>query len=191
MALDEARNQADEGRGRWRPTRLEPALLNEDVVRWKLRGEELLKRSGIPYTIIRAYSPPPRPWNDPDPKDFNVAILQQADGGGVSGVITRADLGHVAAEALLRPAARGTSFEAINVGKDASAAQLAAIRTISPTFPEWKEAMGMLAKDPPVSQASETSFAAPDTGQDQGSAMTSRTPAVAAKWEGDTITLTR
>jgi hypothetical protein len=48
LALDEARNQADEGRGRWRPTRLEPALLNEDVVRWKLRGEELLKRSGIP-----------------------------------------------------------------------------------------------------------------------------------------------
>lgn len=48
LALDEARNKADERRGRWRPTRLEPALLNEEVVRWKLRGEDALKRSGIP-----------------------------------------------------------------------------------------------------------------------------------------------
>ena len=48
LALDEARNAADEARGRWRPTRLEPALLNEDVVRWKLIGEDAVKRSGLP-----------------------------------------------------------------------------------------------------------------------------------------------
>jgi hypothetical protein len=48
VALDEARNRADEAKGRWRPTRLEPAMLNEDVIKWKLRGESALKESGLP-----------------------------------------------------------------------------------------------------------------------------------------------
>jgi len=116
LALDEAQNKKDEARGRWRPTRLEPAMLNEDVVKWKLRGEEMLRASGLPYTIVRSYSPQPRPWNDPKPEGFNIAILQ---GGseGVSGVINRSDLGHVAAQALISPKTTGTTFEAINVPK--------------------------------------------------------------------------
>lgn len=116
LALDQVQNKENEARGRWRPTRLEPAMLNEDCVKWKLRGEEMLRSSGLPYTIVRSYSPPPRPWNDPSPSDFNIAILQ---GGseGVSGVINRSDLGHVTAQALISPETTGTTFEAINVPK--------------------------------------------------------------------------
>ena len=44
----------------WKRVRVEPSLLNPEVIRFKLSGEEQLKMSGVPYTIVRAYSPPPR-----------------------------------------------------------------------------------------------------------------------------------
>ncbi len=134
LSLDEVQNKKDEARGRWRPTRLEPAMLNEDVVKWKLRGEEMLRASGLPYTIVRSYSPPPRPWNDPKPEDFNIAILQ---GGseGVSGVINRSDLGHVAAQALISPKTTGTTFEAINVPKAVPDDQVCVCGSLPPPRP--------------------------------------------------------
>ena len=184
LALDESQNKKDEARGRWRPTKLEPALLNEDVVLWKLRGEELLKTSGIPYTIVRSYSPPPRPWNDPKPEDFNIAIFPvQGDGEGISGVINRSDLGKVAAQALASPKTAGRTFEAINVPKTVSADQVSMVQKINPTFPNWKESLNTLAKDQPVSTTSSVSMQISEKGRKQEGVGGTRE----VIWDGDTM----
>ena len=161
------------------------------MIKWKLRGEEMLKESGLPYTIVRAFSPPPRPWNDPKPEDFNVAIFQ-ADAPKVSGALTRSDLGRVAAEALARPETVGTTFEAINVPKDLAADQLPLLKKFNPKFPEWKESVKTLVKDAPVSKRS---YAIGDSERKastwQGDTLTvgksASTQAKNAQWEGDTF----
>ena len=126
-------------------------MLNEDVIRWKLDGEEMLKASGVPYTIVQAYAPPPRPWNDPDPKEFNIAILQ-GKGSLFPGIISRSDLGHVAVEALIRPGTENTTFQAINARKDLPEDTVAVILKADPKFPDWKGSLDNLAKDAPATK---------------------------------------
>eukprot|EP00286_Rhodomonas_abbreviata_P023122 CAMPEP_0181296836 /NCGR_PEP_ID=MMETSP1101-20121128/4915_1 /TAXON_ID=46948 /ORGANISM="Rhodomonas abbreviata, Strain Caron Lab Isolate" /LENGTH=364 /DNA_ID=CAMNT_0023401725 /DNA_START=109 /DNA_END=1203 /DNA_ORIENTATION=- len=95
----------------------------KDVLFWKLRGENLLRESGTPYTIVRAYSldnaaekskpqgkskgesasstagsptPPPEPTME--------LLLFQGDKAGVGGLISRHDLAAVAVAAMQLPA---------------------------------------------------------------------------------------
>ena len=130
----------------WKRVRVEPSLLNPDVIRFKLSGEEQLKMSGVPYTIVRAYSPPPRPWSDPREKDFSLAVFQRDD-AGVSGVISRSDLGHLAAEALVNSQTDFTTFQAMNIKTGLSQEQAAIVRRANPRFPDWKGSLTSLAKD--------------------------------------------
>lgn len=52
----------------------------------------------------------------------------------------------------MAPRTRGTTFEAINVGKDATREQVALVQKLNPAFPRWKEALGVLSQDPPASE---------------------------------------
>ena len=130
----------------WKRVRVEPSLLNPEVIRFKLSGEEQLKMSGVPYTIVRAYSPPPRPWSDPREKDFSLAVFQRDD-AGVSGVISRSDLGHLAAEAVVNSQTDFTTFQAMNIKTGLSQEQAAIVRRANPRFPDWKGSLTSLAKD--------------------------------------------
>jgi hypothetical protein len=135
--------------------RIEPSLLNEDVIGWKMRGEEILKASGVPYTIVRAHSPPPRPWNEPNPKDYTIAIFQEkVDGVSGVSVITAQNLADVCVEAALRDNIQSTTFQAIDVRNPISANSLRAILKVNPRLPpeDWKGAMDTLAKDEPLTK---------------------------------------
>jgi hypothetical protein len=109
----------------------------------------------------------------------SIAILQGSQ-QGVSGVITRADLGHVAALALASDSTTGTTFEAIDVPKSLPPEQLAVVQQMSPKFPQWKDALASLRKDPPASQLA---------GAVGGDARGREAPAkaVAKRWDGDTL----
>lgn len=145
----------------WRQPRVEPSLLNPDVVRWKLRGEALLRASGVPYAIVRAHSPPPRPWDDPDPRDYDTALLPAGTAPGIAGAITRGGLADVCVEALLRPGTRAAALQAISVRKGAAGDSLAAARRLDPAFPDWRASMAALAEDPPPSSAERDALARP------------------------------
>jgi uncharacterized protein YbjT (DUF2867 family) len=70
----------------------------------KLAGENALRDSGVPFTVIRPGGLRDGPGGQP---------LRFAQGDTISGLIDRADVARVAVEALLRPAARGKTFEVI------------------------------------------------------------------------------
>mmetsp|Transcript_20977 Transcript_20977/g.32875 ORF Transcript_20977/g.32875 Transcript_20977/m.32875 type:complete len:279 (-) Transcript_20977:173-1009(-) len=129
----------------WKKIRVEPSLLNREVIEWKLRGEQYLRASGVPYTIIHAYSPPPRPWDDPDPKKYDIAILQDET---VGGAMIRSDLAKVCVEALVRPSTKGVTFGAIDVSKDLSGDTLSLVQKVNKQFPNWKQSLDKLASDP-------------------------------------------
>ena len=50
----------------------------------------------------------------------------------------------------MAPKTRGATFEAINVGKDATREQVALVQKLNPAFPNWKDALGALSQDPPA-----------------------------------------
>jgi uncharacterized protein YbjT (DUF2867 family) len=73
-----------------------------NVLTWKLRGEDVLRASGIPYTIVR-----PGGLTD----DLGMAGIEFSQGDQISGRISREDVAEVCVQALEQPAARNVTFE--------------------------------------------------------------------------------
>lgn len=78
-------------------------LIGGDVLEWKARGEDYLRRSGVPYTIIR-----PGGLRDDAGGDKGIRF-QQGDQG--MGSIARADVARVTVAALDNPDAVNRTFE--------------------------------------------------------------------------------
>lgn len=76
------------------------------VLTWKLRGEDALRASGIPYTIVR-----PGGLQDA-PGGQKALTFDQGD--RMMGMISREDVAEVCVRALDRPEARSVTFEVIN-----------------------------------------------------------------------------
>mmetsp|Transcript_34980 Transcript_34980/g.51226 ORF Transcript_34980/g.51226 Transcript_34980/m.51226 type:complete len:357 (+) Transcript_34980:49-1119(+) len=110
----------------------------KDVLKWKLKGEQMLRASGVPYSIVRAYSLN----NEADDagEDYTVAIFQ-GDPDGVAALITRKDLGQVAVEAMEGGSTKNTTFEVCNARKNFMGME-----------PNWRKAMAAVSTDAPLSQ---------------------------------------
>ena len=78
----------------------------DNVLKWKLKSEEVLRTSGVPYTIVR-----PGGLTDEAGGQYEI-LFKQGDKDG--GLITRADVARVCVAALEVPAARNKTFEVIN-----------------------------------------------------------------------------
>lgn len=78
-------------------------LLSGDALEWKLKGENHLRQSGVPYTIVR-----PGGLTD-KPGGATGIRFQQGDQG--MGSITRADVAAVVVAAVGEPSALGRTFE--------------------------------------------------------------------------------
>lgn len=75
-----------------------------NVLKWKLKGENHLRESGVPYTVVR-------PGGLTDETGGNG--IQFAQGDTISGRITRQDVAEVCVQALGNPHAVGKTFEII------------------------------------------------------------------------------
>lgn len=84
-----------------------------NVLRWKAKGEQALRDSGVPYTIVR----PGGLINTPGREDRVVAV--QGDPIMDAARIPRADVAEVCVKALSEPGARNRTFEIFT--KDGSA----------------------------------------------------------------------
>jgi uncharacterized protein YbjT (DUF2867 family) len=78
----------------------------DNVLKWKLKGEQVLRKSGVPYTIVR-----PGGLTDGDGGQQEI-LFKQGDKDG--GLISRTDVARVCVAALKIPAARNKTFEVIN-----------------------------------------------------------------------------
>lgn len=87
-----------------------------NVLKWKFKGEEALRSSGVAYTIVR----PGGLINEPG--GSKSVVFAQGDGG--TGAIPRADVARVCVAALGSPDALNKTFE-INSGKTAPAGSFA------------------------------------------------------------------
>ena len=99
-------------------------LLSGDALKWKAKGEEYLRASGVPYTIIR-----PGGLTD-DPGGQTGLILQQGDEG--SGRIGRADVASVMIAALDNADALRKTFEVFSASssrRDAWRTQFSALKS--------------------------------------------------------------
>lgn len=115
-----------------------------DVLKWKLRGEQLVRASGVPYTIVRAYSLNNDAARIAATKDdtSTVVLQMRGDPATVGGVITRPNLATVTVEALLMPQTEGVTFEALDVRT-----------SLNPEYPPWQKILKEdLEKDPPLTQ---------------------------------------
>jgi uncharacterized protein YbjT (DUF2867 family) len=72
---------------------------------WRLRGEDAVRASGVPYTVVRPS------WLTGSPGGGRVR-LEQGDRG--DGQISRADAAAACVHALTEPAAAGKTFELYN-----------------------------------------------------------------------------
>ena len=88
--------------------RLHPHNLWNDILLWKLRGEELLRASGQPYTIVRPCGLRGYPGG------LRTIQLTQGDRFAFGYVIAREDAARLCAAAVGLPAALGKTFEAYN-----------------------------------------------------------------------------
>jgi len=83
-----------------------PAVrLNEQlggILTWKLRGEEVIRSSGIPYTIIRPCALTEQPGG-------SALIFDQGD--TIKGQVSREDIAELCIQALTQPKACNTTFE--------------------------------------------------------------------------------
>jgi uncharacterized protein YbjT (DUF2867 family) len=75
----------------------------DNVLIWKGKGEDAVRASGVPYTIVRPGGLTDKPGGQ------NGVRLEQGDRG--TGVIPRADVARVCVAALKAPAARNRTFE--------------------------------------------------------------------------------
>jgi len=91
--------------------------LFNNVLIWKFKGEEALRASGVPYTIVR-----PGGLTNAPGGEFEVIFAQ---GDGEAGAIPRADVARVCVAALGAETALNKTFE-INSGKQPPADQLSA-----------------------------------------------------------------
>jgi uncharacterized protein YbjT (DUF2867 family) len=83
--------------------------LNEmfnNILIWKFKGEEVLRKNGIAYTVVR-----PGGLTD-EPGGESALLFQQGDSG--EGRVSRADVARVLVDALRLPEARGKTFEVIS-----------------------------------------------------------------------------
>lgn len=76
-----------------------------DVLKWKAKGEDYLRASGVPYSIVR-----PGGLSDDPGGATGLRIVQDVD---AFGNITRADTAAVAIATLGNPAAVGKTFEVV------------------------------------------------------------------------------
>lgn len=75
----------------------------DNVLKWKLKGENALRESGVPYTVVRPGGLVNKPANE-----FAVVFAQ---GDTTTGVISREDVALICIAAIQQPAARGKTFE--------------------------------------------------------------------------------
>jgi uncharacterized protein YbjT (DUF2867 family) len=87
-------------------TRPERMPRYEGLIAARARGEEALRASGLPYTILRPS------WLTEEPGGRAAIRLEQGDTG--DGEVSRADVAAVCVAALRTPAARGKTFELYN-----------------------------------------------------------------------------
>jgi uncharacterized protein YbjT (DUF2867 family) len=80
--------------------------LFNNVLIWKFRGEEAVRASGVPYTIIR-----PGGFTDL-PAGQKTLVFQQGDKS--NGSVSRADVAAACRAALENPAARNRTFELVS-----------------------------------------------------------------------------
>ena len=76
-----------------------------NVLIWKLKGEDALRASGVPYTVIRPGGLTNGPGGNLD------LVFEQGDTVRAQTTITRADLARIAVQALRYPEARNRTFE--------------------------------------------------------------------------------
>ncbi|PYC86939.1 hypothetical protein C7C46_05475 [Streptomyces tateyamensis] len=92
---------------------------------WRFAGEELLRESGLPYTVVRPG------WLVDDRTAGERVRFEQGDQG--TGWVSRDDVAEACVQALYIPAARGVTFEIFNEP--------------GPAIPSWSEAYGSLVWD--------------------------------------------
>jgi uncharacterized protein YbjT (DUF2867 family) len=78
----------------------------DNILVWKLRGEDVLRHSGIPYTIIR-----PGALTD-EPGSEQAFSFDQGD--RITGSISREDVAEICVRALDHDDAKGVTFEAVH-----------------------------------------------------------------------------
>jgi uncharacterized protein YbjT (DUF2867 family) len=90
---------------------------------WKARGEEVIRRSGVPYCIVRAG------WLTDGPDDEPLALSQ---GDTAEGRISRAELADVCTRLLALPDARGKTFEVVAAHAEQAASLASALAGLAP-----------------------------------------------------------
>jgi uncharacterized protein YbjT (DUF2867 family) len=76
------------------------------LLSWRLAGEEVLRRSGLPYTVVRPG------WLTDETEGAPGVQLRQGD--RAAGSLTRANLAEICVQALRSKNAPGTTFEAFD-----------------------------------------------------------------------------
>jgi len=76
-----------------------------NVLIWKLKGEDALRASGVPYTIVRPGGLGNAAGGDKD------IVFEQGDTVSAQTTITRADVARICVQALKYPEARNRTFE--------------------------------------------------------------------------------
>ncbi|MDN4481364.1 SDR family oxidoreductase [Demequina muriae] len=100
-----------------------------EIMRWKARGERLLRASGVPATIVRPG------WFDAQPPDFRGVTLEQGDRTPVDSRrgVSRRHIADAIAQSLLHDEAVGVTFELFSAPGDA--------------LTDWRAAFGALTQD--------------------------------------------
>jgi uncharacterized protein YbjT (DUF2867 family) len=86
------------------------AKLMYGVMTAKLRGEDALRRSGVPYTVLR----PVGLWDKP-PGEYGISLVPGDP--AISAMISRSDVAAVAVHALVDPAARNKTVVILNAAQ--------------------------------------------------------------------------
>lgn len=84
------------------------------IMEWKAKGEDALRASGVPYTLVRAGG-----LQDTAGGESTIVALQGDN--LITGQIPRADVATVCVRALSDPAARGKTLEIVSGGKGGKA----------------------------------------------------------------------
>jgi uncharacterized protein YbjT (DUF2867 family) len=78
------------------------------ILTWKLRGEESVRQSGVPYTIIRPCALTEEPGG-------KALVFEQGD--NIRGKVSREDIAELCVQVLEQPKARNITFE-VKEGED-------------------------------------------------------------------------